>query len=262
MGGRHRLRDRVTANAQAGGNPLPHVPELPGTNSCRCLRATLLNESDEIFHISPQDECPKPRWSNAMSFEDDVRQRRQAGRSASAFAGLAKTAIASGKAEAKAAATKEAQKRAKAAAVLPRSRKEAERAQGSRHETWNQRVSNNVTARILDDLYGPGNWSWHWETKRFGDTQHYFTGKPCKLGHVAKRRTEDGVCVACDEGKKVVLERKAAEEPWFAELVAKRGEKWFRRFSLESIQNWRSWEDYRVTGMSRRMRKKRELMDL
>lgn len=205
-----------------------------------------------------------------MSFEDDVRQRRQARQSASALSGLAKTAVASGKTEAKAAATKEAQKRAKAAAVLPRSRKEAqavhfhsytthgafldklyglsEKPERRRpHETWNQRVSNNVTARLLDELYGPGNWSWHWETKRFGDTQHYFTGKPCKLGHIAKRRTEDGVCVACVEAKKVMIERKAAEESWFAELVAKRGKKWFLRFSLESIQNWRRLEDRRAS---------------
>lgn len=205
-----------------------------------------------------------------MSFEDDVRQRRQAKRSASAFAGLAKTAIASGKAEAMAAEAKEAQKRATAAAVLPRSRKEAEAVQmhdsnnyhaslhglyGLRgepekrrpHETRNQKISNSITAELLDDLYGPGNWSWYWETKRFGDTQHYFTGKPCKLGHIAKRRTEDGVCVACVEAKEVVVERKAAEEPWFAELVAKRGKKWFLRFSLESLQNWRRLEDHRVS---------------
>ena len=27
--------------------------------------------------------------------------------------------------------------------------------------------------------------------------KHYFTGRPCKHGHVAKRRTEKGDCTEC-----------------------------------------------------------------
>lgn len=30
----------------------------------------------------------------------------------------------------------------------------------------------------------------------------YFTGTPCKNGHTAKRRTVNGACTACEEGKK------------------------------------------------------------
>lgn len=39
----------------------------------------------------------------------------------------------------------------------------------------------------------PSNFS---EAKRVG-AAHYFTGKPCKNGHVAKRTARNGVCVAC-----------------------------------------------------------------
>lgn len=35
------------------------------------------------------------------------------------------------------------------------------------------------------------------EAMERGDT-HYFTGKPCKHGHVAKRRVKDRVCTECD----------------------------------------------------------------
>lgn len=39
------------------------------------------------------------------------------------------------------------------------------------------------------------------EASERGDT-HYFTGKPCKHGHIAKRRVKDRVCTACDIAEK------------------------------------------------------------
>jgi hypothetical protein len=32
---------------------------------------------------------------------------------------------------------------------------------------------------------------------REGGLQHYFTGKPCKHGHIAERRVQDGTCLEC-----------------------------------------------------------------
>ena len=37
---------------------------------------------------------------------------------------------------------------------------------------------------------------------------HYFTGKPCKYGHLAKRRVKDRVCMDCD----LVYQKKVSEE--------------------------------------------------
>lgn len=38
---------------------------------------------------------------------------------------------------------------------------------------------------------------------------HYFTGKPCKKGHVAPRRTVNGNCTVCEGEKNNAPERKA-----------------------------------------------------
>lgn len=44
--------------------------------------------------------------------------------------------------------------------------------------------------------------------------KHYFTGKPCRWGHVALRRTGNMSCVKCDEAAKTRLNdtRKATRE--------------------------------------------------
>jgi hypothetical protein len=156
-----------------------------------------------------------------MSFEDDVRQRRQARQSASAFAGLAKTAIASGKAEAKAAATKEAQKRSVAAAKLPRSRKEAQ------------------------DLCKP----------------FYRTGKPCKLGHKAKRNTETMACTECEAVKRETADYEALFSPSLQRLIDRKGLGHVARFSLEAIQNWKPAKDYAADQAAKREEVRRWLVE-
>jgi len=53
--------------------------------------------------------------------------------------------------------------------------------------------------------------------------KHYFTGKPCKHGHVAKRKTVNGTCFACE---RVLVEKwKTKNYPRHLELM--RG--WSRR---------------------------------
>jgi hypothetical protein len=156
-----------------------------------------------------------------LSFEDDVRQRRQARQSASAFAGLARTAIASGKAEAKAAATKEAQKRAKAAAVLPKSRKEAQ------------------------DLCKP----------------FYRTGKPCKLGHKAKRNTETTACTECEAVKRETAAYEALFNPSLQRLIDREGLGHVTQFSLEAIQNWKPEKIYAADQAAKREEVRRWLVE-
>ncbi|MEX3853696.1 hypothetical protein AB3X94_06465 [Paraburkholderia sp. BR10923] len=156
-----------------------------------------------------------------MSFEDEVRQRRQARQSASAFAGLAKTAIASGKAEAKAAAAKETQKRAAAAAKLPKSRKEAQ------------------------DLCKP----------------FYRTGKPCKLGHKAKRNTETMACTECEAVKRETADYEALFKPSLQRLIDRKGLGHVTQFSLEAIQNWKPAKDYAADLAAKREEVRRWLVE-
>jgi len=39
-------------------------------------------------------------------------------------------------------------------------------------------------------------------------TSHYFTGAPCKRGHVAKRTTRDGHCVTCNRDSQRLLAKR------------------------------------------------------
>lgn len=156
-----------------------------------------------------------------MSFENDVRQRRQAKQSASAFAGLAKTALASGKAETQAVATKEAQKRVKVAAVLPKSRKEAQ------------------------DLCKP----------------FYRTGKPCKMGHKAKRNTETTACTECEAVKREAADYEALFNPSLQRLIDLKGLGHVTQFSLEAIQNWSLVKDYATNQAAKREEVRRWLVE-
>jgi len=68
------------------------------------------------------------------------------------------------------------------------------------------------------------------------NSTHYFTGKPCKNGHVDKRRTAKGVCLSCS---KDFAKKKRGENP---ELMRERCRKWAesnRDKSRESSKNWR-----------------------
>ncbi|GJH23808.1 hypothetical protein [Caballeronia novacaledonica] len=147
-----------------------------------------------------------------MSFQDDVKQRRQAKQSASAFAGLAKTAIASGREESKVAAKKEAEKRAKAAAVLPKSRKEAR------------------------DLCKP----------------FYRTGKPCKMGHKAKRNTETMTCTDCEAVKRETAAYEALFNPALQRAIDDKGLGHLALFSLKAIQNWKPAKQYAANQAAKR----------
>lgn len=60
------------------------------------------------------------------------------------------------------------------------------------------------------------------EAKRLGD-RFYFTGLPCKRGHIAKQRTDSGRCVACEQ------------TPEFRAATVKRTTTW-RKASLERQQ--------------------------
>jgi len=47
---------------------------------------------------------------------------------------------------------------------------------------------------------------------QFSEETHYFTGKPCKHGHVSFRRLSDRVCMECDKGRKAKLRTKHPEK--------------------------------------------------
>ncbi|MBV8664615.1 MAG: HNH endonuclease [Hyphomicrobiales bacterium] len=74
--------------------------------------------------------------------------------------------------------------------------------------------------------------------------KHYFTGKPCKRGHLAKRQSESGVCVECNYSRGLAWRR---DRPGFsaesdkAWRDANRGK--VRKYKLESYYNNR--ESYR-----------------
>lgn len=41
---------------------------------------------------------------------------------------------------------------------------------------------------------------------------HYFTGKPCKHGHIDARRVKDRICMGCDRQNKATLRKNSPEE--------------------------------------------------
>lgn len=102
-------------------------------------------------------------------------------------------------------------------------------------------------------------------TAKAGGFSHYFTGKPCKFGHVDIRSARDGGCLACGRERSA---RARLENP---ERVGDSYRKWLaanRDVANESSANWRkknpeayrsaqaSWES-RNLGVRAAMRRKR-----
>lgn len=77
------------------------------------------------------------------------------------------------------------------------------------------------------------------EARALGKT-HFFTGIPCKNGHVAKRRVDSGSCVPCRrEAAKRQYDRIKADPLLYAEHIARsiaygRGEPYYRSAACAS----------------------------
>jgi 5-methylcytosine-specific restriction endonuclease McrA len=70
--------------------------------------------------------------------------------------------------------------------------------------------------------------------------RHYFTGVPCKHGHVAKRRTSTGACVECHA--ELLRERyKAGKDRKAPERVAQFQRKWRKAHPERVAQSQRKW---------------------
>lgn len=88
----------------------------------------------------------------------------------------------------------------------------------------------------------------------------YFTGKPCKHGHVDERKTDSGQCVACakealkkwyQKNKERVAERSREAQrtyrksPKYRERAARYGRKWFSDPDNKTrVQHWRRLKKY------------------
>lgn len=61
---------------------------------------------------------------------------------------------------------------------------------------------------------------------------YYFTGKPCKLGHVAKRRVLNGCCLECEK-----IKNKRAVETGYSAAYAEKNRETIRKTALRWQKN-------------------------
>lgn len=77
---------------------------------------------------------------------------------------------------------------------------------------------------------------------------HYFTGKPCKHGHVEKRRTKDGQCLKCERESAA---RRRAANPEKSREADRRYYEANRKVVLDANRRWRAANPERAREISR-----------
>jgi hypothetical protein len=83
----------------------------------------------------------------------------------------------------------------------------------------------------------------HYEAKEAGEIR-YFTGKPCKRGHIAFRLTSNGVCSACSSLKTMLAYRKDPSKHKTRAARDRANEtarKWVLRNKEKHAANVKSW---------------------
>ncbi len=74
---------------------------------------------------------------------------------------------------------------------------------------------------------------------------HYFTGKPCKRGHLAKRTVSDNACVVCSSDKTKVWRKNRSSDPEFKARVAAYAAQDRARHPEQYKERMRKWVESR-----------------
>lgn len=80
----------------------------------------------------------------------------------------------------------------------------------------------------------------------------YRTGKPCKMGHKAKRNTATTTCTECEAIKRETAAYEALFNPALQRIIDDKGLGHLALFSLEAIQNWKSPKVYAANQAAKR----------